>query len=143
MSVRSCGSCTECCTVLSIPSLEKSRLTPCSHLKRKKKRKKGGCGIYGKRPEECRTFQCAWTSAEIPKQMRPDKTGLMAYWVESQFGLALLITETRQAAFDRSSQELESIIDIAHSQGRAVLLATHDGRGSAVLPDDLGSKYEK
>ena len=61
----------------------------------------------------------------------------MAYWVDSQFGESLIITETRAGAFDRNNQALEEAIELAHGRGKAALLATWDGRGTAVLPDSM------
>ena len=137
MKLRSCGSCVECCNTLAIPTLQKPKCTACPHLKRPKKRKRGGCGIYHKRPPECRSFQCEWTAGHLTRNHRPDKTGIMAYWVDSQFGESLLITETRAGAFDRSAQALEEALELAHGRGKAALLATWDGRGTAILPDSM------
>jgi len=135
MKHRSCGTCVECCNTLAIPTLQKPRCTACPHLKRPKKRKRGGCGIYHKRPDECRSFQCEWTAGHLDRNRRPDKTGIMAYWVNSQFGESLLITETRANAFDKSAEALEEALALAHRRGKAALLATLDGQGTAILPD--------
>ena len=59
----------------------------------------------------------------------------MAYWVDSQFGESLLITETRAGAFDRNSAALEEALELAHGRGKAALLANWDGQGTAILPD--------
>ena len=135
MSHRSCGSCVECCNTLAIPTLQKPKCTACPHLKRPKKRKRGGCGIYHKRPDECRSFQCEWTAGHLDRNRRPDKSGIMAYWVDSQFGESLLIPETRAGALDKSTEALEEALALAHGQGKAALLATLDGQGTAILPD--------
>lgn len=137
MKLRSCGSCVECCNTLAIPTLSKPKCTACPHLKQPKKRKRGGCGIYHKRPNECRSFQCQWTAGLGTREQRPDKTGIMAYWVDSQFGEALLITETREAAFEHNPPVLEKTIEFAHKQDKAVLLATWEGHGTAILPDSM------
>lgn len=137
MKLRSCGSCVECCNTLAVPTLQKPKCTACPHLNRPKKRKRGGCGIYHKRPDECRSFQCSWTAGHLSREYRPDKTGIMAYWVDSQFGETLLITETRASAFDRNTSALEEVIDLAHTQGKAALLASWDGQGTAILPDSM------
>lgn len=137
MKLRSCGSCTECCTTLAIPSLQKPKCTECPHLKLPKKRKRGGCGIYNKRPSECSSFQCEWTAGSLNRAHRPDKTGIMAYWVDSQFGEALLITETRHGAFENNPRVLELTLDLAHRRGKAALLATWEGQGTAMLPESM------
>ncbi len=137
MKLRSCGSCVECCTTLAIAELNKPKCTPCPHLKRPKKRKRGGCKIYGKRPTECRTFQCEWTHGRLDRNHRPDKSGMVAFWVDAQFGESLLIAEARVGAFDLNPQALEEAIELAHNRGKAAILSTWDGRGTAILPDSL------
>ena len=137
MKLRSCGSCTECCTAIAITALNKPPRTECPHLKRPKKRKKGGCGSYNNRPGECRSFQCEWTAGTLKRNYRPDKTGIMAYWVDSQFGKSLLITETRHGAFTSSPDVLEEVLDLAHGLGKAALLSTWEGHGTAMLPEGI------
>ena len=52
---RSCGGCTMCCKVMEITELAKPVGKWCPHCDIGK-----GCKIYSSRPEECRTFMCAW-----------------------------------------------------------------------------------
>jgi hypothetical protein len=52
---RSCGGCTMCCKVLGITELQKPVGKWCPHCAVGE-----GCKIYDGRPEECRTFLCAW-----------------------------------------------------------------------------------
>ena len=51
---RSCGDCNLCCKVMVIASLNKPANSWCPHAV------KGGCGIYGSHPDDCRTFRCRW-----------------------------------------------------------------------------------
>ena len=55
---RACGSCSLCCKLLRIGSLEKPNGTWCSHCKPGK-----GCLIYESRPQECRDFHCSWLTS--------------------------------------------------------------------------------
>jgi hypothetical protein len=67
---RKCGSCTLCCTLLPVVSLDKGANTRCRHQSWK------GCRIYPDRPFECRFFSCRWLIDESAGKMRrPDKTG--------------------------------------------------------------------
>lgn len=52
---RACGGCTMCCKVLGITELAKPVGKWCPHCEIGK-----GCKVYESRPEECRTFLCAW-----------------------------------------------------------------------------------
>ena len=95
---RSCGDCTECCVTLHISELNKPKHTRCENLCTDKP----GCKIYSQRPTECMTFQCLWIQNELPENAKPNKTGVMAYYVESQFGPTVFVTETRQGALNDS-----------------------------------------
>jgi hypothetical protein len=54
-----CRSCTLCCTIPEIISLDKPMYKPCAHLAGQ------GCGIFGRpeRPAVCLSFRCAYLSA--------------------------------------------------------------------------------
>ena len=75
--MRTCGECTVCCFITSIPELEKEKYTPCKNLCAT------GCGIYADRPTPCSEFECAWLMEEAHGVVdlrlleRPDKVGLM------------------------------------------------------------------
>lgn len=43
-----------CCTLLSVPEIEKPANTPCRHCNEK------GCAIYATRPTLCRGYACGW-----------------------------------------------------------------------------------
>lgn len=53
---RGCGSCTLCCKLVPVVSIEKPRDTWCPHCDKKR-----GCKIYDDRPTECRLWSCLWT----------------------------------------------------------------------------------
>src|SRR5678815_4489321 len=70
----SCGTCTACCKVFTIPEVKTSIDTWCQHCAVGK-----GCKIYDSRPEACRTFQCMWLESQgkerpLPLELRPDKS---------------------------------------------------------------------
>ena len=52
--MRACGSCSACCTVMSVHEIAKGMYEACEHLCG------AGCGIYAERPGACRTFECQW-----------------------------------------------------------------------------------
>ncbi len=70
---RECGECTACCTWLvgNAFGQEFGNGKSCKFLDCNK------CGIYNKRPEVCKAYQCAWSQYLLPEEMRPDKCGYL------------------------------------------------------------------
>jgi hypothetical protein len=68
-SGRVCGTCTLCCTLVPVPSLDKPAGKRCQFARFSK-----GCTIYARRPGSCRTWACLWlidaSTAGLP---RPDR----------------------------------------------------------------------
>ena len=71
--LRDCGECTACCTWMIGESYghKFGNGVSCNFLD------KCGCGIYEKRPEVCRKYQCGWSQELFPEEMRPDKCGII------------------------------------------------------------------
>lgn len=69
---RECGSCTECCTVMGVPELNKADYSKCKH-------ECGKCDIYNQRPDSCRQFECGWLLGKLPQKHRPDKSKIVVY----------------------------------------------------------------
>ena len=70
---RSCGTCALCCKLLRVVALNKPMGQWCPHCL-----KRGGCGIYTSRPEECRTFNCGWlTNPEIGEEWQPTRSRIV------------------------------------------------------------------
>lgn len=66
---RSCGSCTLCCKVLSIPWLNKASGAWCKDCNPGK-----GCKIWESRPQGCRDFLCQYFFIkDIGEDWRPDR----------------------------------------------------------------------
>lgn len=70
---RSCGSCSECCLLMGVPSVNKDRHTWCSFVT-----PGGGCDVYANRPRECSSWRCGWLSGQFPlldhaPDLRPDQ----------------------------------------------------------------------
>jgi len=75
--IRSCGECAACCEVMAIIELAKPVHQECPHqLKLPVIRPvgapklMGSCGIYSKRPAECRTFACLWLAETDRRLMK-------------------------------------------------------------------------
>jgi len=71
---RPCGDCIACCVLplIDTPELHKPEGQVCPNCTGK------GCAIYDRRPEVCRTFNCAWKRIpSMPPETRPDRLGVM------------------------------------------------------------------
>lgn len=92
-----CGSCNVCCTVMGVDEIDKAPGDKCVHLCGK------GCSIYQFRPQSCRAFECLWLQMQasekpLPKNMRPDRCGVM--FVPSPITDVIAAHCTSEAVFD-------------------------------------------
>ena len=127
--IRSCGECSVCCEVLEIPTLKKPKKTLCVNVC-----STGGCSIYLDRPGECRTFQCIWSEGYTGHGQRPDKSGIMAYHIDTQYGRTLLILEIREKAFSQRASQKERLIKFAEKRNTPVFLSNYHGETIAMIP---------
>ena len=118
--------------MLEILALKKPKKTRCEYLREGDDQP--GCGCHKTRPQDCRGFQCAWTQNEFPQPFRPDKLGIMVYYVDSQLGHTMFITETRVDAYEEHSTEKDAIIDLAGLKNIPVMLAKYDGTAMMMVP---------
>src|SRR6266436_5938921 len=66
---RACGSCTLCCKVIAVADFGKLPGVWCQHCIRGK-----GCGIYEKRPADCRIFFCEWMlTKSLGAEWKPER----------------------------------------------------------------------
>ncbi len=115
---RVCGSCTECCTALSIPVILKPAGTPCLNLIPKPGH---GCEVYEDRPAACRDFKCLWLQG-MPGAERPDASGVMFTVTDdrSQYPKQVLVArELREGAIDESMTLLMRL-----AKGQLIILVT-------------------
>lgn len=68
--MRTCGTCTLCCTLTYVPELDKPERVTCEHCG-------AGCRIYAGRPKSCADYRCAWLAGEMSEAMRPDLSHVM------------------------------------------------------------------
>ena len=70
---RACGSCTLCCKVYDVPSLEKPAGSWCRHCLPGR-----GCGIHETRPQHCRSFHCLWMTQEwLGPEWKPERSKMV------------------------------------------------------------------
>jgi len=58
----------------------------------------------------------------------------MAYYVESQFGPTVFVTETRSGAFDQNKKVKQAALDLAEKKNMAAIVSTYDGQATAMIP---------
>jgi hypothetical protein len=65
-----CRTCTLCCTLPEITTLDKPMYRPCRHIAN------SGCGIFGhaERPAACTAYECAYLTARL--QNAPDRNSI-------------------------------------------------------------------
>lgn len=70
---RACGTCTLCCKVYDVPSLEKPAGQWCRFAKPGR-----GCGIHETRPQHCRSFHCLWmTQTWLGPEWKPERAKMV------------------------------------------------------------------
>lgn len=100
---RKCGSCDACCTVMSIPELDKPPSVACDLLR---PYSDGGCcSVYEDKPASCNEFKCGWLRGAFSNKHRPDRSGMVMYGgkVLEKFPKlnVLVLAEARKGAADR------------------------------------------
>lgn len=75
---RHCGSCTKCCELVPVKSLNKPGWHACPHMRTVIHAAGPGCDIYATRPFACANWSCLWIrSPEMTDAMRPDRIGVV------------------------------------------------------------------
>jgi hypothetical protein len=70
---RSCGACTLCCKVFSVPEVDSPRSVLCKHCVPEK-----GCSIHLARPQICRDFFCNWLLVDaLGPEWQPERSRIV------------------------------------------------------------------
>jgi hypothetical protein len=128
---RECGPCSICCRLPDIPELNKPIDTMCGHAD--PSRKAGACTIYGKRPQVCREFECAWKQGLGGDYDRPDILGVMWQTVtmpDGQPGLGVVEAKAGALESPRVRKQLRQFEK--RKPGRIVVRRAHEPTFSAV-----------
>jgi len=62
---RDCTACGACCSAPDIAALHKPLGVPCTHLQPEQPGLGCLCGIYGQRPQVCRSYAPDWVCGEV------------------------------------------------------------------------------
>ena len=82
--MRECGDCTACCDgwlEIEVDGVQACAGTPCPRSTGK------GCNDYSNRPDQCRTFSCAWREGYLLDWMRPDKAKVIVIRDKPKIGI--------------------------------------------------------
>jgi hypothetical protein len=109
---KTCGSCTKCCKVMSVPELNKPGGVYCTHCDLDK-----GCKIYSGRPQSCRRFICGWLmDPNMGLDLKPDKCHVVFYQLNAQDIIGISDADHPDAW--RSPVVIEFIRYLARTLGR-------------------------
>lgn len=112
---RACGLCSECCTNLKVPELDKPAGEPCIHLVAGK-----GCGIYEDRPQSCRDFSCLWLQGVGDFTVRPDRSHAVLAHMKDQ-DLTLYVRPEQPERWQRS-KFLQRLVQRVVASGHSVFV---------------------
>ncbi len=122
-AMRQCGSCHACCILPSVgaPGFEKGGGVRCSKLK-----KNGRCGVYNKRPDECRDFKCAWLAGMMPPDfdLPPRELGLMVGATEIDGFTVLTVYEVWKGAAS-THPPAKRFFDMMRAKTLVILIDNH------------------
>jgi hypothetical protein len=95
--IRTCGACTLCCAIFSVPEIAKPVWELCRHCT------EAGCATHDTRPPSCRNFECFWLmDPSFPEDMRPDRCGVVVSWNEDHDSVVLHLDPDRPDALAES-----------------------------------------
>ena len=139
---RECGECTLCCKVVGVEDLKKPAGTWCAHCTSSR-----GCGIYETRPEECRTFVCAWLETHtLDERWKPSRCKFVVSAEPGNVNLKVSVDPARPDAWRKEPfySYVKSWVAQRIARGGKVVVMTGN-RGVVILPDrdiDLGECTE-
>lgn len=122
----SCGSCTLCCKVMSVPEIEKPSGAWCSDCD-----PGHGCNVYDERPKSCREFECVWLQMQAgdtnwAPELRPDRSHVV-FMVTQKDKLAIYVDPARPDA--DTKPDVRRFIEIA-KQNRLRPVSVVAGKGA-------------
>lgn len=122
-----CDTCTLCCKLLGVDEVESPAGQWCQHCDRAG----GGCRIYNKRPDPCRTFECVWLKSQtmptpLNPALRPDRCHVVLTTTKDGTGVVAHVDPGRPDAWQRGP--ISSLLHRAMVGGKQVIIVTGDQR---------------
>lgn len=121
--INKCGECTVCCTLSVVEELNKKAFDACSLCKN------NGCSIYGKHPQVCKDFKCAYLESGTDNiSLRPDKCNVMFVKKSDRIFVGTvfpnkLITNTARGQIESFNKQGYSVILLKEKQRPFMRLA--------------------
>jgi len=133
---RSCGECSECCTVVSVtsdsvfkpenpgvPIWHKPERQTCQFVNN------GGCSIYECRPKVCRGFECEWLKGEQVR--KPSESGAVFFLNKSGPNRVNIMVGARTDDI-YEDEKVKEEIQYYRKRGLPVVLIHNDGERTLV-----------
>jgi hypothetical protein len=135
---KSCGSCTKCCTVMSVPEIKKRAWDECPHVAAGL-----GCKIYSERPSGCRKFICGWLlDPNMGEDLKPENCHVVFYQKNAQHIVATCDANYPDAWRKPNVKEFLHRLAVSLGSSRRVILMekgqTWLVRPDAIVPADVG-----
>lgn len=118
---RSCGSCTQCCKILSVEEIEKPRYEWCKHCD-----PKSGCKIYETRPKSCVEFSCLWLQGFGDDWFKPNRSKIVATGDSNGLNVVLHLDPNYPLAYKET--RVQSLIYRLNNQSIKVIIVNGDKR---------------
>jgi hypothetical protein len=119
---RECGTCTLCCRLKGVASLNKPAREMCQHCTGT------SCGIYDRRPLDCRQWMCGWKRDEdghmFGDELRPDRCGFIIDPRKFRRGIPLLEIIVDD---ERGDVDWEALYRVANGYKEGGVLVVADG----------------
>jgi len=124
-----CGPCAACCTTMQVAEIAKAEGARCPNLVMKAEGE--GCGIYSKRPESCRSFNCVWRVGLLDSLLpgipgRPDQLGLL-FDINNTHAEGIHLLVVREIATGAVEKNMKLLHELA-AQGHVMYLIEGDRR---------------
>jgi hypothetical protein len=142
---RECGTCTLCCRLMTVHSLNKPDGEMCQHCTGT------GCGIYARRPLDCRQWSCLWKideNGQLGDELRPDRCGFIINLADARDGIGLvhIIVDDEGNAEEKTVERVAAhftdrgnvvLISVGgdHQQAQAICHSSITERALAAYPD--------
>jgi hypothetical protein len=130
---RSCGTCTLCCKVFEVPSLQKPAGSWCRHCS-----PGAGCGIHETRPAHCREFFCLWmTDRTMPDEWKPERSKIVLTTFPGNGFLYVQVDPGSPQAWRKAPfyDKLRAMARSLNEKGRHVVVFVNDD-ATLIMPDE-------
>jgi hypothetical protein len=136
--IRQCGTCSACCTLLEVTEVGKSVNEWCSYCDAGK-----GCSIYDRRPQMCRSFNCAWLLGHLGDEWYPGTADMVVHFSQDAVNVQVDPDHAdrwrQEPYFSKLSEWSRNGIRRSGSPGDATLVVVGSERflllGRTIVPD--------